>query len=93
MTESNILKRMALKVKKLERIDLFLREGTRDDNDHATYISLTLVVNEKKLNVNLNKQMASMLVVLLQQLIMEGSTIDYEKLKLIYPTQQSWHVY
>ena len=93
MSDSKIIKRLALKIKNLERIDLFLREGTREDNNHATYLSLSIVVQDKRLHVNLNKQSAAMLSVLLQQLIQEGAAIDYERLKKIYPTQESWHVY
>jgi len=93
MDDANILKRLALRVKNLERVDLFLCQGTREDNNHATYIRLRIVVQDKKLNVNLNKQSAAMLAILLQQLIQEGAAIDYEILKKAYPTQESWHVY
>jgi len=93
LSDSQILKRYALRVKKFERIDLFLREGTLESSNRATYISLTVVVNEKKLTININKQMAALLSVHLQQLIMLGSEKDYEKLTKIYPDQESWHVY
>lgn len=91
--ENGILKRMAIKVKHGEYIEIFLRKGTLESNNHATYISLTVYLNGKKYMVNLNKEHASHLCIMLQQLVIEGNNIDYEALKRIYPDQNSWHIY
>ena len=93
LTDDTILKRMAIKVKHGEYIEIFLRKGTLESNNHASYISLILYLNGKKYPINMNKALASQLCIMLQQLIIEGNNIDYEVLRKIYPDQKSWHIY
>jgi len=93
LTDDTILKRMAIKVKHGEYIEIFLRKGTLESNNHASYISLILFLNGKKYTINLNKEKAAHLSLILNQLVMEGNNIDYEVLRKIYPDQKSWHIY
>jgi hypothetical protein len=93
LTDDSILKRMAIKVKHGEYIEIFLRKGTLESNNHASYISLILFLNGKKYTINLNKEKAAHLSLILNQLVMEGNNIDYEVLRKIYPDQKSWHIY
>jgi hypothetical protein len=91
--EEGVLKRTAIKIKHGEYIEVFLRKGTLESNNHATYLDLAVFLNGKRYSVNITKAQASQLTIILLQLIMEGNNIDYEVLKRIYPDQKSWHIY
>lgn len=90
---NGVLKRMAVKAKHGEYVELFLRKGTLKSNNYTTYISLALYLHGKKYIINMNKEQASHLAIILTQLIQEGGSVDYEVLKQIYPDQRSWHIY
>ena len=93
MSDPKVLKRLALKVKDGEYVEIFLREGTRENNNFACYISLTLYLNGKKYTINMNKEKTSLLSYMIHELLNEAINHDYERLVLAYPNQNSWHVY
>lgn len=93
LEESRVLKRFGIKIKEKVFVNLFLKEGLFERSNHATYITLGIYKDGVQIPINMNKQMASQLSLLLSQLVAEGNNADYEKLKKKYPNQESYHFY
>jgi hypothetical protein len=93
LEENRVLKRFGIKIKDKVFVNLFLKEGLFEKTNHATYITLGIYKDGVKIPINMNKQMASQLSLLLSQLVAEGNNADYEKLKKKYPNQESYHFY
>jgi len=93
MQNERILKGIGIRVKEKVRVDLFLKEGVSDKDSHATYITLCICEGRKRTPIHLNKPKAAQLSLMLNQLVAEGSNVDYERLRKKYPNQDTWHIY
>jgi hypothetical protein len=91
--ENRVLKRFGIKIRDKEFVNLFLKEGLFEDSNHATYLTLGIHKDGSIIPVNMNKQIASQLSLMISQLVAEGNNIDYEKLKKKYPNQESYHFF
>ena len=90
--EGKELKSVGIKVKEGSYVDLILKEGFFEKSNRATYIILKIVKEGMSVAVNLDKQKASRLSLLLNQLVMDGTDRDLERLKKKYPNQKTYHI-
>jgi hypothetical protein len=92
--DERIVKGIGIRVKEGVRVDLYLRESASEKTSHATFITLSIYQDGKRSTpIHLNKPKAAQLSLMLNQLVAEGSNLDYEKLVKKYPNQDTWHIY
>jgi hypothetical protein len=91
--DKRILKGIGIRVKDGVFVDLFLKEGFSEKTNYATYLTLSIYKDGKRTPIHLTKPKAAQLSLMLNQLVAEGSNIDYEKLRKKYPNQDTWHIY
>jgi hypothetical protein len=92
--DKGIVKATGIRVKEGVHVDLYLRESPSEKTAHQTYITLSICQDrQRNAPIHLTKPKAAQLSLMLNQLVAEGSNLDYEKLQKKYPNQGSWHIY